>query len=53
MQEEKEVYLWFKTSALTKRGNSLIEIIVGLIVLFIPVRYFVSLVKFLTKGEII
>jgi uncharacterized membrane protein len=53
MQEEKEVYLWFKTSVLIKGAISLFEIIVGLIVLFIPVHYFTSLAEFITRSEII
>lgn len=53
MQEEKEVYLWFKGSVLLKGAISLCEIIVGIVALCIPVHYIISFAEFITRSEII
>ena len=42
MQNEKEIYQLFTASILLKGAISLTEILVGIVVLFIPVRVFIS-----------
>lgn len=53
MVNNKEIYQLFKVSILIKGAISLAEIIVGIVVLFIPASYFNTLAEMLTRGEII
>jgi uncharacterized membrane protein len=52
MQNEKEVYFLFKGSVLLKGAISLFEIVAGLVMLLIPVRYIPLIAEFITKNEI-
>jgi uncharacterized membrane protein len=52
MKKDQEVYLLFKWSILLKGIISLFEILVGVVVLFIPASFFTSFADTLTRGEL-
>jgi uncharacterized membrane protein len=52
MVNNKEIYQLFKVSVLIKGAISLVEIVVGIIVLFIPITLFTTLAEILTRGEL-
>jgi uncharacterized membrane protein len=52
MKKDQEVYLLFKWSILLKGVISFAEIVVGVVVLFIPASFFTTFADTLTRGEL-
>ncbi len=52
-EEEKKISLYFHISILIKGAISLAEIVVGVLVLFVPVSYFTNLMLRMVQSELV